>query len=234
MQIVIIEEVPLFRCGIRSTLESMGECLATSATDLSVLAEQLRQYKPDVAVLSGDMTRADPYALVELLRALEPGVGIVILAPTRDEERLFQFTKIGARAYALRSITPELLADMVRRVSLGEYLISGEVLAPPPPPATTLSLARSGRGLGKARWTPPLPSQPSLLSSRELEVLGFIASGNSNKEIARSLGISDQTVKNHITSMLKKLHVNDRTAAVVLALRKGWIQLNSSGRVGSS
>jgi DNA-binding NarL/FixJ family response regulator len=64
------------------------------------------------------------------------------------------------------------------------------------------------------------------LSNREIEILDYIARGNSNKEIAKSLKISDQTVKNHITSILKKLSVNDRTAAVVHALKHGWIKMN--------
>jgi DNA-binding NarL/FixJ family response regulator len=112
----------------------------------------------------------------------------------------------------------------VRKVSHGEYLIRDDVLSKPQLASRVL---KSFRELTvEEEETNNTKDMYSPLSSREVEILDYIARGNSNKEIAKSLKISDQTVKNHITSILKKLSVNDRTAAVVHALRHGWIKMH--------
>jgi DNA-binding NarL/FixJ family response regulator len=149
----------------------------------------------------------------------------MILTPSEDEERLFQSIKVGAAAYYTRNITPEELTDAVRRVSHGEYLINDDVLSKP---QLANRVLKSFRELSVEEEEAPGKDTHSPLSNREVEILDYIAQGNSNKEIAKSLKISDQTVKNHITSILKKLSVNDRTAAVVHALRHGWIQMHDS------
>jgi DNA-binding NarL/FixJ family response regulator len=159
------------------------------------------------------------------MRHLVPQMAIMILTPSEDEERLFQSIKVGAAAYYTRNITPEELKDAVRRVSHGEYLINDDVLSKPQLASRVL---KSFRELSVEEEEAPGKDTYSPLSSREVEILDYIAQGNSNKEIAKSLKISDQTVKNHITSILKKLSVNDRTAAVVHALRHGWIQMHDS------
>ena len=102
------------------------------------------------------------------------------------------------------------------------------MLLPQPRAKAILSPATGAhKKVGAGRLQTPTPAFPP--SPRELEMLEHIARGNSNKEIAKSLNISDQMVKNHITSILKKLSVNDRTSAVVYAIRRGWIALDSSG-----
>ena len=159
------------------------------------------------------------------MRHLVPQMAIMILTPSEDEERLFQSIKVGAAAYYTRNITPEELKDAVRRVSHGEYLINDDVLSKPQLASRVL---KSFRELSVEEEEVPGKDTHSPLSNREVEILDYIAGGNSNKEIAKSLKISDQTVKNHITSILKKLSVNDRTAAVVHALRHGWIQMHDS------
>ena len=110
-------------------------------------------------------------------------------------------------------------------MSHGEYLINDDVLSKPQLASRVL---KSFRELSVEEEEAPGKDTYSPLSNREVEILDYIARGNSNKEIAKSLKISDQTVKNHITSILKKLSVNDRTAAVVHALRHGWIQMHDS------
>jgi DNA-binding NarL/FixJ family response regulator len=150
-------------------------------------------------------------------------LAIIILTPSEeDEERLFQAVKVGAAAYCSRYITPGELAEAVRKVSQGEYLIRDDILAKP---QLANRVLKSLSEAAEEENGPNALSTYSPLSSREVEILDYIARGNSNKEIAKSLKISDQTVKNHITSILKKLAVNDRTAAVVHALRYGWIKM---------
>ena len=226
IRVIVVDEQPLFRQGICYTLEHMGdsEILGTS-TDVTEILDLARTGNPDVALLDAGLTSADPLEIARQLRHLTPQVAIMILTPSEDEERLFQSIKVGAAAYYSRSITPEELVDAVRRVSRGEYLINDDVLSKPQLASRVL---KSFRELAVEEEDTPAKDLYSPLSSREVEILDYIARGNSNKEIAKSLKISDQTVKNHITSILKKLSVNDRTAAVVHALRHGWIKMHEN------
>ncbi|HEY5003280.1 MAG TPA: response regulator transcription factor [Ktedonobacteraceae bacterium] len=227
IRVIIIDEQPLFREGIRATLERMGDCVIIGeSTDAAEVFEIARTGSPDVALIDAGLTSSDPLEIARQTRHLAPRMAIIILTPSEDEERLFQSIKVGAAAYYSRNITPNDLVDAVRKVSHGEYLINDDVLSKPQLASRVLKSFREltvedeESGNTKDLYSP--------LSSREVEILDYIARGNSNKEIAKSLKISDQTVKNHITSILKKLSVNDRTAAVVHALRHGWIKIGDS------
>ena len=230
IRVIIIDEQPLFREGIRATLQRMGDCaIAGEATAMGDVLEIVRTCNPDVALIDAGLTLSDPLEIARQMRYLAPRIAIIILTPSKDEERLFQAIKVGAAAYFTRDITPDELVDAIRKVSHGEYLIDEDVLAKPELATRVLDTFRKMGSTveeevveeedGKNIYSP--------LSSREVEILDYIARGNSNKEIAKSLKISDQTVKNHITSILKKLSVNDRTAAVVHALRHGWIKMHT-------
>lgn len=226
IRVIIVEEQPLFRQGIRSTLEQMGDCaILGDSTDANDILELVRTVSPDVALVDAGLTSADPLELARQMRHLAPRMAIIILTPSEDEERLFQSIKVGAAAYYTRSITTEELVEAVRKVSVGEYLINDDVLSKPQLASRVL---KSFRELAVEEETSTTKDLYSPLSSREVEILDYIARGNSNKEIAKSLKISDQTVKNHITSILKKLSVNDRTAAVVHALKHGWIKMDDN------
>lgn len=224
IKVIVIDEQPLFRVGVCTTLEQMGGCtIIGTSTNMREILELARTGNPDVALIDASLSIADPLEIARQIRHLAPRVAVIILTPEEDEERLFQSIKVGAAAYYLRTITPAELADSVRRVSQGEYLINDDVLSKPQLASRVL---KSFRDLVVDDEEPATKDLYSPLSSREVEILDYIARGNSNKEIAKSLKISDQTVKNHITSILKKLSVNDRTAAVVHALRHGWIKMH--------
>jgi DNA-binding NarL/FixJ family response regulator len=226
IKVIVVDEQPLFRQGICSTLEQMGDCVIIGkSTDAEEILELSRTANPDVVLIDAGLTTADPLEIARQMRHLAPQMAIMILTPSDDEERLFQSIKVGAAAYYTRNITPEELVDAVRRVSHGEYLINDDVLSKPQLASRVL---KSFRELAVEEEGAVTKDLYSPLSSREVEILDYIARGNSNKEIAKSLRISDQTVKNHITSILKKLSVNDRTAAVVHALRHGWIKMHDS------
>ena len=226
IRVIIVDEQPLFREGILSTLEHMGDCaIIGDSTDTNDILELVRTASPDVALVDAGLTSADPLELARQMRHLAPRMAIIILTPSDDEERLFQSIKVGAAAYYNRSITTEELVEAVRKVSVGEYLINDDVLSKPQLASRVL---KSFRELAVEEEASPAKDLYSPLSGREVEILDYIARGNSNKEIAKSLKISDQTVKNHITSILKKLSVNDRTAAVVHALKHGWIKMDDN------
>lgn len=229
IRVIIVDEQPLFRQGIRSALEQMGDCVIVGESiDTDAVLEMARTGSPDVALIDAGLTSSDPLEIARQARHVAPRMAIIILTPSEDEERLFQSIKVGAAAYYTRNITPDALVEAVRKVSHGEYLINDDVLSKPQIASRVLKSFREltveeeeeSNGNSKDMYSP--------LSSREVEILDYIARGNSNKEIAKSLKISDQTVKNHITSILKKLSVNDRTAAVVHALRHGWIKMHDA------
>ena len=224
IRVIIIDQQPLFRAGIRATLQRMDGCeIVGESTDAYDVLEMARQYSPDVALIDASLTTADPLEIAREARRIVPRMAVIMLTPLEDEERLFQSIKVGAAGYYTRDITPEALIEAVRKVSNGEYLIQDDVFARP---QIANRVYKSFRELEvEEEVVEDAKDQYSPLSSREVEILDYIARGNSNKEIAKSLKISDQTVKNHITSILKKLSVNDRTAAVVYALRHGWIKM---------
>lgn len=226
IRVIIIDEQPLFREGIRATLERMGDCVIVGeSTDAVNVLEMARINNPDVALIDAGLTVSDPLEIARQARHIAPRMAIIILTQLEDEERLFQSIKVGAAAYYTRNITADALIEAVRKVSHGEYLIRDDVLANSQLANRVLKSFRE-MTVEEEEREPRDPYSP--LSTREVEILDYIAQGNSNKEIAKSLKISDQTVKNHITSILKKLSVNDRTAAVVHALRHGWIKMHDS------
>ncbi|HUG16090.1 MAG TPA: response regulator transcription factor, partial [Thermomicrobiales bacterium] len=155
-----------------------------------------------------------------LLKRRHPRLGIIIVTMHEDDEQLFNAIRVGAAAYCTKDVDPAHIVGLIRRVSRGEYLINENVLSHPFVASRVLDQFRE-----LARIDQQSESVFSPLTPREVEILDCVARGNSNKEIASLLGISDQTVKNHITSILRKLQVNDRTQAVIYALRHGWIKL---------
>ena len=231
IRVIIIDEQPLFREGIRATLLRMGDCdIVGESTAMVDVLEIVRTCNPDVALIDAGLTFSDPLEIARQMRYLAPRIAIIILTPSKDEERLFQAIKVGAAAYFTRDLTPDERVDAIRKVSHGEYLIDEDVLAKPELATRVLDTFRKMGSTVEEEEEEEEEETKNIyspLSSREVEILDYIARGNSNKEIAKSLKISDQTVKNHITSILKKLSVNDRTAAVVHALRHGWIKMHT-------
>ncbi|GCE46841.1 LuxR family two component transcriptional regulator [Thermosporothrix hazakensis] len=223
IRVIIIDEQPLFREGIRATLQRMGNVeIVGESTDPMEILDLIKTSEAEVALIDAGLTTTDPLEIARLARQHAPRMAIIILTPSEDEERLFQSIKVGAAAYYTRNISPDELMEAVQKVSQGEYLIKDDVLARPQVASRVL---KSFREMTVEEEEPEPKETYSPLSSREVEILDYIARGNSNKEIAKSLKISDQTVKNHITSILKKLSVSDRTAAVVHALQHGWIKI---------
>ena len=224
IRIMVIDEHPLFRQGCRWALESAGDCtVVAEASDSQSGLDLAKQHTPDVVLIDALLSTNDALELARQIRHASPRVAIIMLTAFEDEEQLFQSMKLGAAAYLLKGISPEELIDAVRTVSRGIFIINDNVLSRPTVASRVLQTFRSM----SAEEPPEVQPLYSPLSGREIEILDYIARGNSNKEIAKSLKISDQTVKNHITSILKKLSVNDRTAAVVHALKHGWIKMDS-------
>lgn len=225
VRVLIVDDHPIWRQGIRSILESAPDIeIVGDVADGKEAVALARALEPNVAVVDVNLPGMDGLEVVRTIKLHLPRCGVIMVTGFDDEEQLFQSIKAGAAAFFLKDISPDLLVEGVRRVNAGDYLINESVLTKP---LVASRVLKQFRDLAMAtQEMEPMLYAP--LSSREIEVLDCISHGQSNKEIAKQLKISDQTVKNHITSILRKLNVNDRTQAVVYALRRGWIKMQDA------
>jgi DNA-binding NarL/FixJ family response regulator len=220
-RIVIVDTHTLFRRGVRNILELepdmtvVGE--AGSGREAIAVVEELT---PDVVLMDLTLPAPNGIETTQRIKRELPHTGVIVLAGGDDEEQLFDAIKAGAAAYVLKDIDPSDLVAIIRRVRAGEYLINDKVFSRPAVASRVLKEFRELAVYGS-------DAQPIFapLSPREVEILDNIAQGMTNKQVAYTLGISEQTVKNHMSSILRKLSVNDRTQAVVYAMRQGWIKL---------
>lgn len=223
IRILVVDDHPLFRQGVRFALEAEPDIeLVGEAADGDEAMRLAVDLAPDVVLCDVNIPGPDGVQVTRSLKTDLPCTSVILMTAYDDEEQLFDAIRVGAAAYFLKDLGPRELMDGIRRVSRGEYLINESVMAKPLVASRILKQFNdltSGYTESKTIFVP--------LSNREIEVLEQIAQGHSNKEIARVLKISDQTVKNHITSILHKLDVNDRTQAVVYAIRHGWIKMEA-------
>jgi DNA-binding NarL/FixJ family response regulator len=220
-RIVIVDAHTLFRRGVRNILdlepdmEVVGEA-GSGREALSVVQE----LSPDVVLMDLSLPAPNGIETTQRIKRELPRTGVIVLAPNDDEDQLFDAIKAGAAAYVLKDIDPGDLTAIIRRVRAGEFLINDKVFAKPAVASRVLKEFRELAVYG-AEAAPIFAP----LSPREVEILDNIAQGMTNKQVAYALSISEQTVKNHMSSILRKLAVNDRTQAVVYAMRQGWIKM---------
>ena len=221
--VLVIDQHPIFCAGLRHLLDAQGGAFALVAqTDTGADGVRLvAAHEPHVVLLSAEVAGLDGLEVIRTMRQHHPGTAVVILRSHHDAETLFYASTYGAAAYLVKTDSAATVLATIRQVAAGQYLINDRVRNKPVGGAP---VRNDGPFLAAERDDVVVPVC-SPLSGREVEVLGYIARGNSNKEVARHLGISDQTVKNHNTSILRKLAVDDRTEAVVYALRHGWIAM---------
>lgn len=219
IKVVVVDDHPFFRQGVRDVLDKEDdiEVIAESGDGQEAL-ELLRHVKPDVVLMDVNLPTMNGLQATQKLKTQCPGVNVIILTAYDDEEQIYHAIRIGASAYFAKDVDPAHLLDTVRMVSQGYYVIAQKRMTPGQ--AEQWLLERYRRyGLK------PEDTTFSPLTDREMEILELIIEGLSNKEIAARLSISQQTVKNHVTSILAKLNLADRTQAAIYALRHGWVRL---------
>jgi DNA-binding NarL/FixJ family response regulator len=228
VKLLIVDDHPLFRQGVRAALSIYDDvnvvAEAPSGEDaLQWMRGAPPNQEPNAVLVDLNLPGMSGLELTRQLRHSYPGTGVVMLSIYESDDQAFNALRAGAAAYRSKDINPKDLADVLRRVARGEYVINDVVLDEPKVASRVLSQFRN---LPQDVASVPDADFPLFtpLSDREIEVLERIAGGGSNREIAEALGISTQTVKNHISSILRKLSLNDRTQAVLYALRRGWIE----------
>ena len=221
ISVMIVDDHPLFRQGLRRVIEAEDDMeVIIEVGDGEEALRLAQKMVPDVIMMDVNIPKVNGLQVTRSLKGNLPNIGVIILTAYHDDEQIFHAIKAGAGAYYPKDVTPRKLVEAIRQVSQGNYVIEDNVLAKSQVASWLLKQFEQMATFGASPDELFIP-----LSPREMEILQLIAQGYSNKEIAHELGISRQTVKNHMTSILRKLSVNDRTQAALYALQRGWIRL---------
>jgi DNA-binding NarL/FixJ family response regulator len=211
VKVMIVDDHPIFREGLKQCLEARKalRVVAAVGSGEELMKAVHAHGAPQVVLMDIEMPGANGIELAALLHEKHPDVRVVMLTAFSDSERVFSALKAGAVGYLLKNVSPDEIGATVQRVAVGEPMLSGEI---------------AGRVLlefERERQETHYREQLDALTPREEEILKLLATGDSNREIAARLFISEQTVKNHVAAIFRKLRVNDRTKAALLAVKLG-------------
>ena len=203
IRVLIVDDHPLLREGIAALIgaESDMEVVAQATTGREGIA-QFKLKRPDVTLMDLQMPDMGGIEAIIAIRGESPNARVVVLTTYRGDVQVLRALKAGARGYLLKGRVNTELLEVIRAVHRGEKRI---------PPEIAAELAEH--------------ATEDDLSSREVEVLRLVAAGNGNRAIPAKLSITEETVKNHVTHILSKLGANDRTHAVTIAIKRGFIDV---------
>ncbi len=227
IRLVVVERYALLRAVLQEMVGSQPDIdIVAEAEDVDDAIAVIRDQTPDVVLVDTERPISLMVPAVQRLKRECPGSPIVLLGHRGNDDELFAALQAGVAAHVLDDARPSELVRTIRAAAEGEYLIDGEVAARPAVALRVLEAFRDAPRLGDVMVDEVAATAFAPLSVRESEVLEAIARGLTNKRVAESLSISEQTVKNHVTSILRKLAVNGRTGAVLYALRRSWISIS--------
>lgn len=223
--VMIVDDHPIWRQGLQSLLEL--------ETDIEVIAQTrdgqealrfARELRPDVIMLDVNLPGLNGLQITSRLKEERNKAAVIILTGYDDEEQVLHAIRAGSSAYCVKDTEPSHLINVIREVMRGHYVVKGEI-------HDQHSILEWIRRRVEAATGPYMvdPNEHFVpLSRREMEILRHVTHGRTNKQIAQTLGISHQTVKNHVSSILTKLDVEDRTQAAIYAMRRGWVRIVDS------
>ena len=214
MRVLLVDDHTLFRSGLETLLERHGiEVIATAGNGREGFL-MARELLPDVVLLDMRMPEMSGLEVLSGLRAVGFRSPIVMLTTSNEEQDLVECLRNGASGYLLKDMEPSELVNALREIVAGKTIVAPEL-------ATVLARVVQG----EVEEDGPQPVSPfAELTSRLLEILCLLAEGQSNKVIARNLGISDGTVKLHVKAILRKLDVHSRVEAAVMAVEQNFCQ----------
>jgi DNA-binding NarL/FixJ family response regulator len=226
ISIVVIDDHPLFRQGVADaiSLDSRIRVVGQSSNGTQGL-EMILSLRPTIALVDVNLPGMNGQQITHEITVERIATRVILMTAYDDGEQMLHAAIAGAAGYCTKDIQPDALIKIISCVNEGNYVMADEVMSQK---NFAFWLERRLDSARRSYSEPGSPFHP--LSDREMEVLTLVVDGKSNKEIASLLGISHQTVKNHITSILRKFCVEDRTQAVVYALKRGWVKLNYEKR----
>ena len=205
ISVMLVDDHAIVRQGLRTYLELQPDIqVVGEAGDGKQAINLVRDLLPDVILMDLVMPNADGVEATRAITSLSPSTRVIVLTSFSEDEKVFASIKAGAQGYLMKDVLPQDLVAAIRTVYRGEAQLDPEI----------------ARKLMQ-EFTNPQPVAPKHdLTERELEVLTLIAQGKSNKDISEDLVLSEKTVKTHVSNILQKLHLSDRTQAAVYALRQ--------------
>jgi DNA-binding NarL/FixJ family response regulator len=206
IRVLLVDDHQVVRRGLRTFLEVQDDIeVVGEASDGAEGVDRVEELRPDVVLMDIKMPGMDGIEALRRLRELANPAKVLIVTSFTEQRTVVPALRAGAAGYVYKDVDPEALAGAIRSVHAGHVLLQSEVAG--------ALLAQDGPGTGQGRNTS--------LTDREREVLGLIADGRSNREIARALVLSEKTVKTHVSNILMKLDLADRTQAALWAVRHG-------------
>jgi DNA-binding NarL/FixJ family response regulator len=203
IRVLIADDHPVLRAGLRSMIEAeSGLKVIGNATDGEEAILQHSLLRPDVTLMDLQMPNVDGLVAISAIRAATPDARIVVLTSYRGDARVARAISLGAISYLLKTATASEIASTLRGALLGKRLVGWDI-------AGEVSVHERAESL----------------SAREVNVLQLVASGNQNRDIGETLAVSEHTVKSRLKNILSKLGARDRTHAVIIAMRRGFIEL---------
>jgi two-component system, NarL family, response regulator len=203
IRILTVDDHPLLRKGIAALVNAEPDMeLVAEASSGTDAIQQFKKHRPDVTLMDLQMPEMGGIEAIIAIRTDFPNARMVVLTTYPGDMQVLRALKAGARGYLLKGNVDQELSEVIRAVHAGQKRI---------PPEVATQLAEH--------------TEEDQLTSREIDVLRLLAAGNANKQIASRLSITEDTVKSHVANILAKLHANDRTHAVTIALKRGIIEL---------
>jgi NarL family two-component system response regulator LiaR len=211
IKVLIVDDHQVVRQGLRTFLELQEDIVVIGEAGDGIQAvEMVHQYQPDVVLMDLVMPRLDGIAATRQVKSAAADVKVIALTSFTEDDKIFPAIQAGASSYLLKDVSPDDLVEAIRAAYQGEARLHPEI--------TRRLMEQVSR-----QTTPAHETQVDELTDRERDVVRLVAQGRSNHEIAQELVISEKTVKTHVSNILSKLHLQDRTQLAIYAIKNGLV-----------